>query len=105
MLAVRIAFFDAKAYDIPAFERFAASNDITFKYVHDLIMDHKPSRIQFIELPDIENVENVFIIAHLLDLCNYKVDYITYRTELPTSELTMETFLTILIAFYFFSLK
>ena len=69
------------------------TNDITFKYVHDLIMDHNPSRIQFIELPDIENVENVFIIAHLLELYNYKVDYITYRTELPTSELTMETFL------------
>lgn len=69
------------------------TNDITFKYVHDLIMDYNPSRIQFIELPDIENIENIFIIAHLLDLYNYKVDYVSYRTELPTAELTMETFL------------
>lgn len=68
------------------------TNDLSFKYVHDLIMDYNPTRIKFIELPDIENVENIFIIADLLDLFNYKVDYVTYRTELPTTELSAETF-------------
>ena len=68
------------------------TNDLTFKYVHDLIMDHNPSRIRFIELPDIENVEHIFIIAHLLDLYNYKTEYVTYRSELPTLELSAETF-------------
>lgn len=68
------------------------TNDISFKYVHDLIMEYNPDKIQCIELDDIENVENVFMIADILELFNYKCDYITYRKELPTLELTPETF-------------
>ena len=67
-------------------------NDLTFKYVHDLIVDHNPSIIRFIELEDIQNVEHIFEIAHILDLFNYKSEYVTYRQELPTEELNPEIF-------------
>lgn len=68
------------------------TNDLTFKYVHDLIVDHNPSIVRFIELEDIQNVEHIFEIAHILDLFNYKSEYITYRSELPTEELSPEIF-------------
>ena len=68
------------------------TNDLTFKYVHNLIVDYNPSIIKFIELEDIQNVEHIFEIAHILDLFNYKSEYITYRSELPTEELNPEVF-------------
>lgn len=68
------------------------TNDITFKYIHDLIMEYNPKIIRFIELDDIQNVENIFEIAHILDLFKYKVEYVTYRSELPTEELSVEMF-------------
>lgn len=67
-------------------------NDLSFKYIHDLIMDHNPSIVRFIELEDVQNVEHIFEIAHILDLYNYKSEYVTYRSELPTEELNPDTF-------------
>lgn len=67
-------------------------NDLSFKYIHDLIMDYNPSIIRFIELEDVQNVEHIFEIAHILDLYNYKSEYVTYRSELPTEELSPDTF-------------
>ena len=68
------------------------TNDLTFKYVHDLILYYNPTVVRFIELEDIQKVEHIFEIAHILDLFNYKSEYVTYRSELPTEELSPETF-------------
>ena len=68
------------------------TNDLTFKYVHDLIIEYNPDLIQFIELEDIQNVEHIFEIAHILDLFNYKSEYITYKSELAIEELSPEIF-------------
>ena len=68
------------------------TNDLTFKYVHDLIMEHNPDLIQFIELEDIQNIEHIFEIAHILDLFNYKSEYITYRTTFPTEKISPDIF-------------
>lgn len=68
------------------------TNDLTFKYVHDLIMDYNPKVIRFIELEDIQNIEHIFEIAHILDLFNIKTEYITYRTTFPTEMISADTF-------------
>jgi len=68
------------------------TNDLTFKYVHDLIIEHKPDLIRFIELDDIQNIEHIFEIAHILDLFNYKSEYVTYRYTFPTELISAEMF-------------
>ena len=68
------------------------TNDLTFKYVHDLVLEYNPDLIRFIELDDIQYIEHIFEIAHLLDLFNYKSEYITYRTTFPTELLSADTF-------------
>ena len=68
------------------------TNDLTFKYVHDLIIEHNPDLIRFIELDDIQNIEHIFEIAHILDLFNYKSEYVTYRTTFPTEMISADTF-------------
>ena len=68
------------------------TNDLTFKYVHDLVMDYNPDLIRFIELEDIQNIEHIFEIAHILDLFNYKSEYVTYRTTFPTELISADMF-------------
>lgn len=72
------------------------TDNLTFKYVHDLIMNHEGCDIEFIELPDISNLENLFLICHLLQYFESdkvgKIIYTTYRDELPTEELSPEMF-------------
>lgn len=68
------------------------TNDLTFKYVHDLIVEHRPDLIRFIELDDIQNIEHIFEIAHVLDLFNYKSEYVTYRDTFPTELISAEMF-------------
>ena len=69
------------------------TNDLTFKYVHDLIIEHNPNLIRFIELDDIQNIEHIFEIAHILDLFNYKSEYVTYRDTFQQKWLVLIHFL------------
>lgn len=68
------------------------TNETTFKYVHDLIQEHNPYGITFIEEPDGVSPNVVFEIANLLQL--FKPDLIvgfeSNRTELPTEDLDSE---------------
>ena len=70
------------------------TNDTSFKYVHDLIQDHSPVMVIFVEEDDGVDPNVVFTIANLLQI--YKPDLqITFRSnrkELPIDELDPEIF-------------
>lgn len=68
------------------------TNNLSFKYVHDLIMDYNPDKIRFIELEDIQNIEHIFEIAQILDLFDYKSEYVTYRDTFPTELISADIF-------------
>lgn len=65
------------------------TNETTFKYVHDLIQEHDPYGVIFIEEPDGVSPNVVFEIANLLQL--FKPDLMlgfkSERIELPTEDL------------------
>lgn len=69
------------------------TNDITLKYIHDLIMDYEPDDIELVELEDITNLENIFTICNLLQYYgNVKIKYTSYRNELPIDEISPDLF-------------
>lgn len=70
------------------------TNDTTFKYVHDLLMDDKYEIIRFVEIDDGVNPNVAFVIANLIQTYNpqLKIVYETFRDELPIEELDPEIF-------------
>ena len=70
------------------------TNDTSFKYVHDLIQEHSPFGVIFIEEDDGVDPNVVFTIANLLQ--TYKPDlqigFRSNRNELPIEELDPELF-------------
>ena len=71
-------------------------NDLTFKYVHDLIMDNEGCEIEFIEIDDGVNPEVLFTICNLLQYYGQdkfsKIKFTTYRNFLPIDELSPDLF-------------
>ena len=68
-------------------------NDITFKYIHDLIMEVQPMSIEFIEEYNDIDLNYMFHIAHLLNtyLPEMGLKYISpLRDEYPINELSPE---------------
>lgn len=67
-------------------------NDLSFKYIHDLIMEHTPNQIVFEETYDDIDVNQLFHYAHLLNTYTPEIEliYTTYREEYPLNDLSAE---------------
>lgn len=68
-------------------------NDLTFKYIHDLIMEHNPEEVFFIESYDDVDLNYMYKIAHLLSTYNPELSlfYVSeFRKEYPLEELYAE---------------
>lgn len=69
------------------------SNNLTFKEIHDLIMETKPTKIDFVESHDDVDLNYMFYIAHLLN--NYLPEMglvynCSFRNNYPIDELSAE---------------
>ena len=67
-------------------------NDLTFKYIHDLIMEHNSHDICFHEDFDDVDLDHMFSIAHYIQLLSpdIHITYETFRDEYPLDELSSE---------------
>lgn len=68
-------------------------NDITFKYIHDLIMEYNPEDVFFIESYDDVDLNYMYKIAHLINTYNPELPllYVSeFRKEYPLEELSAE---------------
>lgn len=67
-------------------------NDLDFKYIHDLIMEHKSYDICFHEDFDDVDLDHMFSIAHYIQLLSpdIHITYNTFRDEYPLDELSPE---------------
>ena len=67
-------------------------NDITFKWLHDLIMEHSPKKIVFEESFDDIDLNQLYYYAHLLNYYAPEIEliYYTYREKYPITELSTE---------------
>lgn len=61
------------------------TNDMNFKFVHDLLMEEDYEQVTFIEENDGVNPEVAFIIANLIESYTdkYYLTYTTFRNEFP----------------------
>lgn len=67
-------------------------NDLDFKFIHDLIMEHNTYDICFHEDFDDIDLNHMFTIAHYIQLLSpdIHITYDTFRTEYPLDELSPE---------------
>ena len=67
-------------------------NDLDFKYIHDLIMEHNSHEICFNEDFDDIDLDRMFSIAHYIQLLSpdIHITYNTFRNEYPLDELSPE---------------
>lgn len=72
------------------------TNIVTFKQVHDLLMEDEYAFIKFIEEDDEIDINSMFVIANLIQAYNpsQKIIYETFRTVLPTVDLEPRVFFT-----------
>ena len=67
-------------------------NDLDFKHIHDLIMEHNPEQLCLYETGDDVDLDKLFTIAHIIQESNpnlYLI-YKTYRDVYPIEELSAE---------------
>ena len=67
-------------------------NDITFKWLHDLIMEYNPKEIVFEESFDDIDLNQLYYYGHLLNYYAPEIEliYYTYREKYPITELSAE---------------
>lgn len=67
-------------------------NDLDFKFIHDLIMEHNIYEVCFQEDYDDIDLDHMFTIAHLIQLLSPDIHltYDTFRTEYPLDNLSVE---------------
>lgn len=67
-------------------------NDLTFKSIHDLIMEYNPEEVVFEECYNDVDINQLYYYAHLLNYyaSKLKLVYNTYRENYPIEELSAE---------------
>ena len=67
-------------------------NDLNFKHIHDLIVEHNPDQFCLYETEDDVDLDQMFMIAHLIHETNPNLYllYKTYRDHYPLEELSAE---------------